>query len=122
MAKKQSSAGLFERAGYASGAVGLTMKHHDWVKSLKNDLVISEKKSEETKNDPATQMQDPATVDFLLNGKNQIAELRKVVEGEIDPKTGLRWTKEDVNAASTQIDELTNGIFDHKNHLVKECA
>ena len=120
MAKKQSSAGIFERAGYALGASKLTMKHHDWVKSLKNDLVISEKKSEETKDDPATQMQDPATIDFLLNSKNQIVDLGKIVEGQTNPETGLDYTQEDVENASKEIDNIKNGMFDHKNHLVKE--
>lgn len=120
MAKKQSSAGLFERAGYAYSASNLTMKHHDYIKSLKDDLVISERKSEEVKNDPVDQMQDQQTTDYILQAKDQIDALNKIKPNATNPETGLSYTKEEIESANKSKNEIEGGIFDHHRHIKKE--
>lgn len=120
MAKKESSAGLFERAGYAYGASNLTMKHHDYTKSLGDSLDFSMKKSEEDKDKPKEEgTQDPLTVEYVLAKKEEIAGLMRIEEGKKN-LDGVPYTKEDVEAASAKIDQLNESIVNHRQNIADD--
>ena len=84
MAKKQSNTGVFERAGYALGAANLTMQHHDYVKSLKQNITFAmedNKKKEEENTYDYGKMGVNVTEDtknFLLDVSEDIKELQEI--------------------------------------------
>ena len=107
MAKKQSSAGLFERAGYALGASKLKMQHHDYIKSLKENINISQQKGAQLKKenpngiviDKVGKSDGYDIENACLNIAEERKRLSSINEGDIDPKTGQPYDMREVRAA-----------------------
>jgi len=118
MAKTQSDIGMFERAGYALGASKLKMEHHDYVKSLKENINVSKQKRKQlekeypngipTEKVGVNEEKDINEAVFGLAG--QIKELSLVKEGDtyID-ESGLEQ-KYDLRDVGDQIDGLNNKL------------
>ena len=126
MAKKQSNTGVFERAGYALGAANLTMEHHDYVKSLKQNITFAmedNKKKEEENTYDDSKMGVNVTEDtknFVLDVSEDIKELQEIeVGGKYDMGDGVMgtYTEEDVRNAGDKIDQLNLQIRNHSDHV-----
>lgn len=108
MAKKQSSAGLFERVGYALGSSKLKMEHFDYVKSLKENINISEQKREQLDKEypngkPTYKVGVNEEEDIkkqVLSITDEIKALKLIKDGDIDPE-GIPY---DIRDIGDQID------------------
>ena len=124
MAKKQSNASIFERAGYNLAGSNLPSPQRvNYTKAILDGLQavkIKNKKQEE---------QDPigentynkmsgnasvATKEFVVDISKEIGELKLIKEGDIDPTTNQPYNIENVR---DQIDQLKFQIENHSDHL-----
>ena len=127
MAKRQSNAGVFERAGYALAASELTMKHHDYVKSLKEDISFkaAENKDKESKGllvdgEKMGVNVTKDSTDYIVSLAEQEKALGAIKVGgkyEMEDGTTGTYTEEDVRNAGDQIDQVRIRIQNHNKHV-----
>jgi len=118
MAKTQSNIGMFERAGYALGASKLKMEHHDYVKSLRENINVSKQKRKQLEKEhpngiPTEKIGINEEKDInaaVLGLTDQIKELSLIKEGDtyID-KNGLEQ-EYNLRDVGDQIDALNNNV------------
>jgi len=124
MAKTQVDIGMLERAGRALGASKLKMQHHDYVKSLKENINVSKQKRKQLEKEyPNGQPIELVGVneekdikESLFDLTSQVRELSLIREGDtyID-ENGLEQ-KHDLRLVGDQIDALNNDVrMLHKN-------
>jgi hypothetical protein len=123
MAKKQSNASIFERAGYNLAASNLPSQQRvNYTKAILDGLQavkIKNKKQEEENPyglpyDKMSGNASAATKDFILGISDNIKQLSLIKEGDIDPETNEPYNIEDVR---DQIDQLKFQIENHSDHL-----
>ena len=118
MAKTQVDIGMLERAGRALGASKLKMQHHDYVKSLKENINVSKQKRKQLEKEypngipvekvGVNEEKDINEAVFGLTG--QIKELSLVKEGDTYIDDNGLEQKYDLRLVGDQIDGLNNKL------------
>ena len=123
MAKKQSNASIFERAGYNLAASNLPSPQRvNYTKAILDGLQAVKIKNKKQKEEnpyglPYDKMSgnaSAATKDFILGISDNIKQLSLIKEGDIDPETNEPYNIENVR---DQIDQLKFQIENHSDHL-----
>ena len=123
MAKKQSNASIFERAGYNLAASNLPSPQRvNYTKAILDGLQAVKIKNKKQKEEnpyglPYDKMSgnaSAATKDFILGISDNIKRLSLIKEGDIDPETNEPYNIENVR---DQIDQLKFQIEKHSDHL-----
>ena len=123
MAKKQSNASIFERAGYNLAASNLPSPQRvNYTKAILDGIQavkIKNKKQEEENPyglpyDKMSGNAGAATKEFVLGVSDEIKRLSLIKEGDINPRTLEPYNIESVR---DRIDQFKLQIENHSNHL-----